>query len=118
MYSNPVVDNYLRKAITSVDLETANKNWQLAAWDGTTGFSAKGDATWLWIATINYVYIMDENLDIRTPDATAWRRYFRQHSEWRRLVIKPVVSAPNCFCTLLLKLGCKTPQYDSFDDSF
>lgn len=67
MYSNPVVDNYLRKAITSVDLETANKNWQLAAWDGTTGFSAKGDATWLWIATINYVYIMDENLDIGTP---------------------------------------------------
>ena len=67
MYSNSVVDKYLRTAITSTDQDTANKNWQLAAWDGTTGFSAKGDATWLWIATVNYLYIMDEDLDIGTP---------------------------------------------------
>ncbi|AKB64519.1 Dipeptide-binding ABC transporter, periplasmic substrate-binding component [Methanosarcina mazei S-6] len=67
MYNNPAVDNYLRTAITSPDQETANKNWQLAAWDGTTGFSAEGDASWMWMATINYVYIMDEDLDIGTP---------------------------------------------------
>jgi peptide/nickel transport system substrate-binding protein len=67
MYNNPVVDNYLRTAITSSDQDTANKNWQLAAWDGKTGFSEKGDSTWLWMATINYVFIMDENLDIGTP---------------------------------------------------
>ncbi|WP_440945109.1 ABC transporter substrate-binding protein [Methanosarcina sp. T3] len=67
MYNNSVVDSYLRAAITSFDQDTANKNWQLAAWDGTTGFSEKGDATWLWMATINYVYIMDEDLDIGTP---------------------------------------------------
>lgn len=67
MYNNPVVDGYLRTAITSYDPETANKNWQLAAWDGTTGYSAKGDATWMWIATINYLYIMNEDLNIGTP---------------------------------------------------
>ncbi|WP_410509777.1 ABC transporter substrate-binding protein [Methanosarcina hadiensis] len=67
MYNNSAVDNYLRTAITSPDQETANKNWQLAAWDGTTGFSEKGDASWMWMATINYVYIMDEDLDIGTP---------------------------------------------------
>jgi peptide/nickel transport system substrate-binding protein len=67
MYNNPVVDNYLRTAITGVDPEIANENWQLAAWDGTTGFSPKGDATWMWMATINYVFIMDEDLDIGTP---------------------------------------------------
>ncbi len=67
MYNNSIVDNYLRTAITSTDQDTANKNWQLAAWDGTTGFSAKGDATWLWIATVNYLYVMDEDLDIGTP---------------------------------------------------
>ena len=67
MYNNPVVDGYLRTAITSFDPNTANKNWQLAAWDGTTGYSAKGDATWMWIATINYLFIMDEDLDIGTP---------------------------------------------------
>lgn len=67
MYSNPVVDNYLRAALTSPDQDTANKNWQMAAWDGKTGFSAKGDATWMWMATINYLYIMDDDLDIGTP---------------------------------------------------
>ncbi|KKG54562.1 nickel ABC transporter substrate-binding protein [Methanosarcina mazei] len=67
MYNNSAVDSYLRTAITSPDQETANKNWQLAAWDGTTGFSAKGDASWMWMATINYVYIMDEDLDIGAP---------------------------------------------------
>ena len=67
LYNNSVVDNYLRKAITSTDQDTANKNWQLAAWDGTTGFSEKGDATWLWIATINYMYIMDKDIDFGTP---------------------------------------------------
>lgn len=67
MYNNSAVDNYLRTAITSFDQDTANENWQLAAWDGTTGFSEKGDATWLWMATINYVFIMDDDLDIGTP---------------------------------------------------
>lgn len=67
MYNNSVVDAYLRKAITSSDQNTANENWQLAAWDGKTGFSAKGDATWLWMATINYVYIVDEDVDMGTP---------------------------------------------------
>jgi peptide/nickel transport system substrate-binding protein len=66
-YDNPVVDSYLRTAITSSDQDVANENWQLAAWDGETGFSPKGDATWMWMATIDYLYIMDENLDIGTP---------------------------------------------------
>ncbi|MFA0822688.1 MAG: ABC transporter substrate-binding protein [Methanomethylovorans sp.] len=67
MYNNSVVDSYLRKAITSSDQNTANENWQLAAWDGKTGFSEKGDATWMWMATINYVYIVDEDIDMGTP---------------------------------------------------
>lgn len=66
-YSNPVVDSYLRTAITSSDQDTAYENWQLAAWDGETGFAPKGDATWMWMATIDYLYIMDEDLDIGTP---------------------------------------------------
>jgi peptide/nickel transport system substrate-binding protein len=66
-YSNPIVDSYLRTAITSSDQDTAYENWQLAAWDGETGFAPKGDATWMWMATIDYLYIMDEDLDIGTP---------------------------------------------------
>jgi peptide/nickel transport system substrate-binding protein len=85
MYSNPVVDNYLRTALTSFDEETANKNWQMAAWDGTTGFSARGDATWMWMATINYVYIMDEDLDIGTPRIQPHgANIFGNILEWKR----------------------------------
>ncbi|WP_048185978.1 ABC transporter substrate-binding protein [Methanosarcina siciliae] len=85
MYSNPVVDGYLRAAITSFDQDAANKNWQLAAWDGTTGFSEKGDATWLWMATINYVYIMDEDLDIGTPRIQPHgANIFGNILEWKR----------------------------------
>jgi peptide/nickel transport system substrate-binding protein len=67
MYNNPTVDTHLRAAITNPDQDAANKDWQLAAWDGETGFSSKGDATWMWMATIDYLYIMDENIDIGTP---------------------------------------------------
>ncbi|AKB82806.1 Dipeptide-binding ABC transporter, periplasmic substrate-binding component [Methanosarcina barkeri 3] len=85
MYNNSVVDDYLRTAITSTDQDTANKNWQLAAWDGTTGFSEKGDATWLWIATIDYLYIMDEDIDIGTPKIQPHgANIFGNILEWKR----------------------------------
>lgn len=85
MYNNSVVDSYLRSAITSFDQDTANKYWQLASWDGTTGFSEKGDATWLWMATINYVYIMDDDLDIGTPRIQPHgANIFGNILEWKR----------------------------------
>jgi len=85
MYNNSAVDSYLRTAITSFDEDTANENWQLAAWDGTTGFSEKGDATWLWMATINYVYIMDDDLDIGTPRIQPHgANIFGNILEWKR----------------------------------
>jgi peptide/nickel transport system substrate-binding protein len=66
-YNNSIVNTHLRNAMTNFNQNTANKDWKLAAWDGTTGYSQKGDATWLWIATLKYLYIMDEDLDIGTP---------------------------------------------------
>jgi peptide/nickel transport system substrate-binding protein len=66
-YSNPIVDGYLKKAITSPNEDTSIEYWQLAAWNGETGYSQKGDSPWLWMATINHLYIMDEDLDIATP---------------------------------------------------
>jgi peptide/nickel transport system substrate-binding protein len=86
MYNNPVVDNYLRIAITSSDHDTANNNWQMAAWDGTTGFSEKGDATWMWMATINYTFIMDNDIDIGTPKIQPHGAdIFGNILEWKRI---------------------------------
>lgn len=86
MYNNSVVDNYLRTALTSSDQDTANKNWQMAAWDGKTGFSEKGDATWMWMATINYTFIMDDDIDIGTPKIQPHGAdIFGNILEWKRI---------------------------------
>lgn len=65
-YKNPSVDNNLRNAMTTFN-QNANKYWKSAAWDGTTGYSEKGDTTWLWLATLKYVYVVDDSLDIGDP---------------------------------------------------
>ncbi|MCL6572746.1 MAG: ABC transporter substrate-binding protein [Bacillus sp. (in: Bacteria)] len=63
-YSNKTVDGYLDKALTSVSEEEAITYWKKAQWDGTTGFSAKGDAPWAWLVNINHLYLVRDKLDI------------------------------------------------------
>ena len=65
-YNNSVVDKNLRNAMTTFN-NNSNNYWKAAAWDGTTGYSEKGNATWLWMATLKYVYVVKDNLDIGTP---------------------------------------------------
>ncbi|MDR3170671.1 MAG: ABC transporter substrate-binding protein [Treponema sp.] len=60
---NPVVDRYLDAALAALSAEAANDNWRKAQWDGTTGFSSLGDATWCWIADIEHLYYVRDNLD-------------------------------------------------------
>ncbi|MDR2394491.1 MAG: ABC transporter substrate-binding protein [Treponema sp.] len=61
---NPTVDRYLDAAFASLDTEDANANWKKAAWDGTTGYSNQGDATWCWIANIEHLYYVRDDLDV------------------------------------------------------
>lgn len=63
-YSNPVVDDYMEKAMRSTSLEEANEYWQKAQWDGETGFSSKGDTPWTWLVNLEHLYLVNENLDI------------------------------------------------------
>jgi len=63
-YSNPVVDEYMEKAMRSTTQEEANEYWQKAQWDGETGFSSKGDAPWVWLINLKHLYLVDENLEI------------------------------------------------------
>ena len=63
-YSNPVVDEYMKKAIYSTTMEEANEYWKKAQWDGETGFSSKGDAPWVWLVNLQHLYFVDENLNI------------------------------------------------------
>ncbi|MEN4019173.1 MAG: ABC transporter substrate-binding protein [Methanobacterium sp.] len=85
-YNNSVVDNNLRKAMTTFDQNTSNKYWRAAAWDGTTGYSKRGDAAWLWLVTLDFVYVMDNDLCIGTPGLMPHGGdLFNNIHEWRRI---------------------------------
>lgn len=63
-YKNGQVDRYMEEALGSLDDEEANRLWQKAQWDGTTGFSALGDAPWAWLVNLDHVYLVKEGLDL------------------------------------------------------
>lgn len=63
-YENPIVDDYLNQALNATTQEDALHNWQMAQWDGETGFSAKGDAPWAWLVNLKHFYFIHEDLMI------------------------------------------------------
>ncbi|WP_106497507.1 ABC transporter substrate-binding protein [Lentibacillus sp. Marseille-P4043] len=63
-YSNPVADAYMEKAMHATDQDLANTYWKKAQWDGETGFSAKGDAPWVWLVNLQHLYFVRDNLEI------------------------------------------------------
>lgn len=63
-YSNPVVEDYMNKALRATNEQDAIELWKKAQWDGQTGISAKGDAPWAWLVNINHVYLVKDGLDI------------------------------------------------------
>lgn len=63
-YSNATVDSYLNAAMEALTVEEANRNWQLAQWDGETGTAMKGDCPWVWFVNIQHLYYVREGLDI------------------------------------------------------
>lgn len=63
-YSNPKVDDYAKQALEA-DGDEINKLWQKMQWDGTTGpESENGEHPYIWLATIDHTYFVNENLDI------------------------------------------------------
>lgn len=85
LYNNSIVDGYLETALRSTDQDHATKYWKLAAYDGSTGFGPAGDATWLWLVTIDYLYMADETLDMGTPQRNAGADVLGNIYEWKRI---------------------------------
>lgn len=75
-YSNSKVDEYMNKALATTDEKVANELWKKAQWDGSTGFSAKGDAPWAWLVNLDHCYFIAEDLDTGTqriqPHGHGW----------------------------------------------
>jgi len=63
-YSNEKVDQYMDQAIHAITPEEANEYWKKAQWDGETGFSALGDAPWIWLVNLQHLYFVNDHLNI------------------------------------------------------
>lgn len=64
-YQNDQVENYFDKALSSRDLDEANKYWKLAQWDGEQGFATEeGDVPWIWLVNVQHLYYMNDQLNI------------------------------------------------------
>ena len=63
-YMNETTDAYLNAAMEALAVEEANKNWQLAQWDGTTGTAMQGQCPWVWIVNLDHVTYVRDGLSI------------------------------------------------------
>ncbi|MGY2461510.1 ABC transporter substrate-binding protein [Vreelandella sulfidaeris] len=63
-YTNSEVDAHLDAAQAAPSTEQANRHWQAAQWDGTTGYGLRGDASWAWLVNLEHVYFADTCLDV------------------------------------------------------
>ena len=63
-YSNDTVDANFEKALSALSQEEANGYWKKAQWDGASGFSNKGDASWVWLVNINHLFFVRDNLNL------------------------------------------------------
>lgn len=63
-YINPTSDDYIKKALYASTQEEANQYWKLAQWDGKTGFSPLGDAPIVWLARVDHLYLVNDQVNI------------------------------------------------------
>lgn len=63
-FSNAIVDAYLDAALHAETIDEANRQWQLAQWDGETGTAMQGDCPWIWLVNIQHIYYVRDGLDI------------------------------------------------------
>lgn len=63
-YRNETTDAYLNAAMEALTPEEANRNWQLAQWDGDTGTAMQGQCPWVWIVNLDHVTFVRDGLSI------------------------------------------------------
>lgn len=63
-YSNETVDKHMDDGLAAKTLEESYESFELAAWDGTTGYATKGDCPFVFIVTINQLYFAREGLNV------------------------------------------------------
>ncbi|ONI47887.1 hypothetical protein AN644_03495 [Candidatus Epulonipiscium fishelsonii] len=63
-YSNDTVEHYMDMATLAPTVEEANEYWKKSIWDGQTGSSMLGDCPVVWLATLDHMYFVSQDLDV------------------------------------------------------
>ena len=66
-YANQAIDETLDLAMGAPSEAEAIAFWKAAQWDGSQGFTAKGDAAWAWLVNLDHTYFVSDCLDIGQP---------------------------------------------------
>ncbi|MBF4469117.1 MAG: ABC transporter substrate-binding protein [Methanobrevibacter arboriphilus] len=85
LYNNSIVDSYLDDALVSTDQSNANELWKKSAFDGNTGFGPAGDAPWLWVATSDFLYMVDDSIDMGPNSNSSGIDILRDIYDWKRV---------------------------------
>ncbi len=85
LYNNSIVDSYLDDALVSTDQNNANELWKKSAFDGNTGFGPAGDAPWLWVATSDFLYMVDDSIDMGPNSNSSGIDILRDIYDWKRV---------------------------------
>ncbi len=63
-YENAAVDAHLDAALACPSIADSYYEWKLAVWDGEQGVAPQGAATWVWLANVDHLYFVAENLKV------------------------------------------------------
>jgi len=87
-YNSSIVNQHIESALSSSNIESSYNDWSMVSWDGSTGISPKGDAVWLWLASVDYPYFVDNSLDISENTTTVQPHggdIFGNIYDWKRV---------------------------------
>ena len=62
--ASETTDGYLDLAVAQPDIADSYEYYRLAQWDGQTGVTPASDAPWVWIANVDHLYFVRENLQV------------------------------------------------------
>ncbi len=63
-YDDAAVDAHLDAALAFPNVADSYDEWKLAMWDGEHGVAPQGGATWVWLANVDHLYFVAENLRV------------------------------------------------------
>lgn len=62
--SSVEVDSYADAALAEASVSDSYDDWKNVQWDGTNGIAPAGEASWVWLVTVDHLYFVRKGLKI------------------------------------------------------